>query len=157
MPVSGGARFYYRDPDAPAPNQPIGVGALALIERDGRLLMERRRDCGRWGLPGGATDVDESLEDTLEREVLEETGLAVVRHSLFRVFDDPSRIVHYPDGNVIRLLSFVYHVEIESGEPRRGSESEEVAFLLLEEIQRLDIVETARPVIEVYLAALAKE
>lgn len=103
--MTGGARFYYRDPNAPPPNQPIGVGVLALIERDGRLLMERRRDCGRWGLPGGATEVDESLEETLQREVREETGLVVVCHSLLRVFDDPSRIAHYPDGLYSRSRS----------------------------------------------------
>jgi hypothetical protein len=29
---------------APRPNRPIGVGILGLIERDGRLLVERRSD-----------------------------------------------------------------------------------------------------------------
>ena len=68
------AEFYYRDSAAPAPNQPIGIGVLALIERDGALLMERRSDCGRWGLVGGAVEVQEALGDALRREVREETG-----------------------------------------------------------------------------------
>jgi hypothetical protein len=36
-------RFYYRDPDAPAAEGPPMIGALALIERDGALLMDRGR------------------------------------------------------------------------------------------------------------------
>ena len=63
---------------------------LALIERDGALLLERRSDCGRWGLVGGRVEVEESLEDSLRREMLEETGLAAVECFLFRVFDDPT-------------------------------------------------------------------
>jgi hypothetical protein len=51
-----GARFFYRDAAAPRPNRPMNVGVLALIERDGRLLLECRSDCGRWGLIGGGLD-----------------------------------------------------------------------------------------------------
>ena len=43
------AELFYKGPDAPRPNQPIGVGVLALVERGVRLLLERRSDCGRWG------------------------------------------------------------------------------------------------------------
>ena len=49
---------------------------LALIEHDDALLLERRSDCGRWGLVGGGVGIEESLEDGLRREVREETGLA---------------------------------------------------------------------------------
>ena len=40
---------------------------LALFERDGALPLERRSDCGRWGLIGGTADVEESLDDALRR------------------------------------------------------------------------------------------
>lgn len=71
------ARFFHKNPNAPTPNKPIGVGALALIERENNLLMELRSDCERWGLPGGAVEASESIEDALRREVFEETGLSV--------------------------------------------------------------------------------
>ena len=65
---------WYRDPNAPAPNQPLRIGVVALIERDGRLLVERRADDGTWSLVGGALEADESVGDALVREVREETG-----------------------------------------------------------------------------------
>jgi 8-oxo-dGTP pyrophosphatase MutT (NUDIX family) len=146
------AEFFYGDPNAPRPNRPIGVGVLALIERDGELLMERRSDCGRWGFVGGAVEVEESLEDALRREVLEETGLVVTNEKLFAVFPGPSRVVRYPDGNVVRLMTFVYRAEVEGfGTLRRSDESEELRFFRREELSGLDVIETSGPILDAYL------
>jgi 8-oxo-dGTP pyrophosphatase MutT (NUDIX family) len=149
------AEFFYKDPNAPRPNRPIGVGVLALIERGGELLLERRSDCGRWGFPGGAIEVDESLEEGLRREVLEETGLVVTGEELFAVFPGPSRIVRYPDGNVVRLMTFVYRAEVEDfGALRRSDESEELRFFRREELAELDVIETSKPILDAYLNPL---
>ncbi|MEJ7631039.1 MAG: NUDIX domain-containing protein [Rubrobacteraceae bacterium] len=154
MPETSKAEFFYRDPYAPRPNRPIGVGVLAIISRDGALLLERRSDCGRWGLVGGGIEAEESLEAALHREVREETGLEVVGQNLFAVFPGPSRIVRYPDGNVVRLVTFVYEVEVEDfGTLRRSEESEELRFFRPEQLPALDVIETARPILEAYLSA----
>jgi len=146
------AKFFYGDPDAPRPNRPLGVGVLALIERDGELLLERRSDCGRWGLVGGAVEPEESLEDALAREVLEETGLVVRVRELFGVSADPSRRAHYPDGNVVRIIAFVYRAEVRDFSTLLPSEeSEELRFFAREELGSLDIIETARPIVDRYL------
>lgn len=147
------AKFFYRDPKAPQPNRPIVLGVMALIERDGALLLERRSDCGRWGLVGGAVEVDESLGEALRREVLEETGLTVKEHELFCVFSDPSKIVQYPDGNIVRIVSFAFDVKVVGFEPlRHGEESTDLRFFDREELSRLDIVETGRPILDLYLS-----
>ncbi|HET7272806.1 MAG TPA: NUDIX domain-containing protein [Rubrobacter sp.] len=154
MPDTSKAKFFYRSTDTPRPNRPIGVGVLALIERDGALLLERRSDCGRWGLIGGGVDVEESLEDALRREVREETGLVVASQELYGVLSDPSRIVSYPDGNVVRLVAFVFRTEVEGFETlRRSDESEELRFFGPEELPDLDVIETARPILDSYLSA----
>jgi ADP-ribose pyrophosphatase YjhB (NUDIX family) len=154
MPDASKAEFFYRSSDAPRPNRPIGVGVRALIEREGALLLERRSDCGRWGLIGGGVNIEESLEDALRREVREETRLVVASHELFGVLSDPSRIVSYPDGNVVRLIAFVFRTEVEGFETLRCSdESEELRFFGPEELPGLDVIETARPILDSYLFA----
>ena len=129
----------------------MGVGAL--IERDGSLLLERRVDAPLWSLIAGKVEDDESLGGALVREVLEETGLTVVRYELFGTFTDPTRVIAYPDGTIVRVASFVYRVDVQSFEGLRASEeSEELRFFSRDEIPALPLPETQRPVFERYLA-----
>jgi 8-oxo-dGTP diphosphatase len=55
-------------------------GAQALVERDGRVLLGRRRydpSAGLWDIPGGFVDEHEHPEEALRRELREETGLEI--------------------------------------------------------------------------------
>jgi hypothetical protein len=47
---------WYRDPEAPTPNGPRGIGVTALIERDATVLVERRSDSDvlEWAFIGDA-------------------------------------------------------------------------------------------------------
>lgn len=54
----------------------IGVVAAARTA-DGRLLLIRRGDSGKWALPGGTLEWGENLRDAIQREVFEETGATV--------------------------------------------------------------------------------
>ena len=145
--------FFYRDPAAPTPNRPTSPGVVALVVRDGALLLECRSDSGRWGLIGGAVDPHDSLHDALCREVAEETNLRVTSYALFGTFSDPSRIIQYPDGSVIRILTLAYTVAVESFAPLRLShESTGLRFFPPAELATLDIVETHRHIVDHWLA-----
>jgi hypothetical protein len=77
----------------------------------------------------------------------------VASHELYGIVSDPSRVVRYPDGNVVRLLSFVYKTEVEGFETlQRSEESEELWFFDPEELPELDVIETARPIQDSYLS-----
>ncbi len=56
------------------------VGGLVVNEAQELLLVRRARDPGKgkWGLPGGFVDRDETIEAALIREIQEETGLTVL-------------------------------------------------------------------------------
>ena len=143
---------WYRDPEAPVPNQPTRIGAIALIERDGALLVERRMDDRSWALIGGAVEADESVVEALIREVREETGLSTRSVELFGVFSDPTRIVGYEDGNVYRVLAIVFGVDVDDGLPDASEESREVRFVACRELLALDLTPAHRPIVERYLA-----
>jgi 8-oxo-dGTP pyrophosphatase MutT (NUDIX family) len=145
------AKFYYRNDCAPAPNQPTSIGVVALIEHRHRLLLERRSDSARWAIIGGAMKSGESLLDCLHREVQEETGLRVRSCEMFGTFSDPSRIAAFPDGNVKRIVTIAYRVEVEPFEALSCSEeSLELRFVDRAEIGALAIAETHIPIVDHY-------
>ena len=55
------------------------VSAVALIDRDGRILLAQRPEgktmAGLWEFPGGKVEDGESPEDCLVRELHEEIGI----------------------------------------------------------------------------------
>ena len=57
------------------------VAAVALVDRDGRVLIARRPEgkpmAGLWEFPGGKVDVGETPEAALIRELHEELGIQV--------------------------------------------------------------------------------
>jgi ADP-ribose pyrophosphatase YjhB (NUDIX family) len=144
---------FHRDPEAPSPNNPRRVGVVAFIERDRSLLLERRADFGTWGLPGGTLDEDETVAEAVAREVREETGLQTVSLELFGVFSDPSRIIAYPDGNVFRLLTLAFVVEVASGAPHVSPESREPRFVPFTDVPDLEVGPALVPVLDAYLSS----
>jgi 8-oxo-dGTP pyrophosphatase MutT (NUDIX family) len=147
------SHFFYRDPRAPEPNRPRTLSVIALIARDGSLLLERRVDAPVWSLIAGMVEDTETLTEALRREVLEETGLTVSGLEFFGTFSDPTRIVSYPDGNIYRIASLVYSVSVASLENlQASSESEELRFFPNAEILALDLPATQRHIIEAYLS-----
>ena len=144
---------YYRDPRAPAPNEPRRVGVIALLERGAAVLLQRRSDDGEWDFIGGRLDEEETILDALRREVREETGLGIVEPTLLGIYSDPTRIVEYPDGNVCRLLSVVFRGSAGAGEPRPSDESLELPFVARDELRELDVWPAVCPIRDAYLAA----
>ncbi|MEV5754436.1 NUDIX hydrolase [Actinoallomurus sp. NPDC052308] len=67
----------------PASRSDMRQTAALLLNRHGEYLLHLRDahkpicDPGTWSMPGGACEGDETLHETIRRELLEETGLVV--------------------------------------------------------------------------------
>ncbi|AFY31302.1 NUDIX hydrolase [Calothrix sp. PCC 7507] len=71
---------------------PITGTSIIPILPDGRIVLIRRRDDGRWALPGGMVDWGEDIPTTVHRELHEETGLNLVKiQRLVGVYSSPDR------------------------------------------------------------------
>lgn len=148
------AKFYYHDENAPKPTQPNHIGVNALIELNGKLLLEHRADSDCWSLVGGGLQMEETLTQGLTREIKEETGMDIHEEQLsfYRIYDDPSRIAQYPDGNVLRIISVVYRLPLcRNTDLKCSSESRELKYFAPEEIRRLTIAKTHLPILQDYL------
>ena len=102
-------------------------GAGVFIYRDGKLLLQRRRDNGLWADHGGSLEPGETVEDTARRELWEETGLRAGKLELIGIFSGPDMNYTYPNGDQVSILGIYYLCREFEGEPR--PQTEEVAEL----------------------------
>ena len=70
----------------------IGVGATTLVfNNKNELLLNLRTDTNTWGIPGGAMELYETIEETAVRELKEETGIKEADLRQLHVFSEPKR------------------------------------------------------------------
>ncbi|MDH6579447.1 NUDIX domain-containing protein [Kitasatospora sp. MAP5-34] len=113
-----------------------GVAAVVLDEQ-GRLLLGRRVDTGRWAMIGGILDPGEEPADCAVRECFEETGVLVEPEELTSVTVSP--MLEYPNGDQARYLDLTFRCRLVSGEARvNDDESLEVGWFALDELPELD-------------------
>ena len=143
MNKSARSMFSHRTPP-PGTRLKLGVGVI-VKNQAGAILLERRSDCGLWGLPGGRVEVGESVGKAAEREVFEETGLSVRITRLIGVYSEPEeRIVQYPDlGDTAHLVDVIVEAEISGGDLRCSQESLDLRFFLVKDLPD-EIVPPAR-------------
>ena len=129
------------------------VGAAVLVtDEQGRLLMNLRPDNHLWGIPGGATELGESVEETAVRETLEETGLEINELRLFAVFSGPQFYYQYPNGDEVHNVSVVFKARKYRGRLVESSqESLRLRFFAKGEIGLEQVSPPVRPVIEKWL------
>ena len=96
------------------PEKPWIRVAAALIEKEGRYLIARRKEgvhlSGLWEFPGGKCEAGESFESCVQREVLEELGIEITPPHYFMTHN-----YEYPEKKV-ELRFFSCHIR--QGEPK---------------------------------------
>lgn len=95
--------------------------------RDGKLLMVREAaDDGRWTLPGGWADVNQSPAEAVVKEVREESGFEVRAVKLAAVWDRTRQ--GHPPLHPFHIWKLFFVCEIIGGEARGSLETTGVGF-----------------------------
>lgn len=142
---------YWDDPSAPAPNSLVPACGVLIVDTDGRLLLQRRRDTGQWAIPMGKQELGETPTACAIRETQEETGVVAVITGLVGIFSDPRHIVAYTDGEVRQEYEVTFLGHPRSGVPTSNEEASDVAWFHADELAGLDIHPTMRRQLTVYL------
>lgn len=143
--------FYRGHPNPPKTTQRAHLGANAIIVCNGKILLEKRRDCDIWGLVGGGVKKYEEPLDAMVREIKEELGLRIDRKRLHKlaVYGEPGRIAAYQDGSVWRMVIVVYELILEQiPQMTISKESKQLRFFSKEELKDIAIVVTHSDIVE---------
>lgn len=110
------------------------AGAIVL-DKENRVLMQHRGDNDLWGLPGGAVELGETVEETAIREVLEETGLNISNLNFFNIYSGEGQHYIYPNGDEVYFICITYYTRDYKGEIQiDGVESKEIRFFNINDL-----------------------
>ena len=108
---------------ATMPKHSVSVAGI-VVRDDDRVLVIRRDDNGQWEAPGGVLNLDESFEEGVRREVLEETGLQVTVERLTGVYKNLTQ----------GIVALVYRCRPGDGGTHPTAEAREVRWMTREEV-----------------------
>jgi 8-oxo-dGTP pyrophosphatase MutT (NUDIX family) len=126
---------YYDDPEAPAATRIVPSANVIVANDAGEILLIRRSDNDNWAVPGGGIDLGESVAEAAVRETREESGIDCQITGLVGIYSDPRHVILYTsDGEVRQEFSIVLTARPVGGNPRPSSETSEVRWVPIGQI-----------------------
>jgi len=113
----------------------VDVRGAAFV--DGRVLMVREISDGKWTLPGGWADVNQSAAECVVREIAEESGFEARTLKLAAVRDYQKS--GHPPRHVDSMYKMFFICTITGGYARASDETSEVAFFERGELPPLSL------------------
>lgn len=93
----------------------VGLGCL-IIDEKGRVLLEKRTDNGKYCLPGGSINFDETVLEGLKREIREETDIEIKEARLMMINSGKKQELVYPNGDVTDYVDLIFVSYVRSDE-----------------------------------------
>jgi ADP-ribose pyrophosphatase YjhB (NUDIX family) len=117
------------------------VDVRGAVFRDGRILLVREMsDGGRWTLPGGWADVNDSPSECVVREVREESGFETVARKLAAVYDR-ARHAHVP-AMPFHIYKLFFLCDLVGGAPADSIETTGASFFAEDALPELSVSRT---------------
>jgi ADP-ribose pyrophosphatase YjhB (NUDIX family)/protein-S-isoprenylcysteine O-methyltransferase Ste14 len=125
----------------------LAVGAV-VFKADHVLLVQRKNppSQGGWAIPGGRVRLGESIQEAVQREVLEETGVIITPRETVFAFDAIER-----DG--FDKVRYHYHIvdvagDYVSGEPMAGDDALDARWVSRQALAALPVNEKTKQLLE---------
>jgi ADP-ribose pyrophosphatase YjhB (NUDIX family) len=125
----------------------IHPGARIIVEnKNNEILIIERADNGNFGLPAGAIEENETIEECIIREVLEETGIQIISLEVIGISSNPVReTVEYKNGDKIQYFTVEFYSNDWRGEIKSTQDDEvkRSKFISREDLPPLPINESS--------------
>ncbi|GAA1626640.1 NUDIX hydrolase [Actinoplanes couchii] len=105
------------------PRHSVSVAAVVTDEQS-RVLVVQRRDTGKWEIPGGILELNESVHAGVRREVEEETGVTI----------EPERLTGVYKNLRLGVVALVFRARVTSGTPGPTEESAAIDWWTSDEV-----------------------
>lgn len=113
------------------------VDIRGVVFRDEKILLVREISDGRWTLPGGWADANESPRESVIREVREESGYEVIPVKILAVYDR-NKHPHFPQ-NIFHTYKIFILCSLCGGTATPSNETSEIGFYGENELPELSI------------------
>ena len=108
-----------------------------IVQHD-KVLLVRERSDGKWTLPGGWADQNESPREGIVREIEEESGYKAGITGLYAVKDRDRR--EYQPRYPVSIYKMFFAGTVIGGAPAENLEIDEIGFFGIEELPELSRV-----------------
>ncbi|TCZ80187.1 NUDIX domain-containing protein [Paenibacillus albiflavus] len=112
--------------------------SVLLIKRNGHP------EKGKWALPGGFSSADETLLETAQRELYEETGVDNIYLELLKLYDTPGRDKR---GWILSAAHVALVNEQYLANRKAADDADDVQLFTIEEVAKLDLAFDHRQII----------
>jgi ADP-ribose pyrophosphatase YjhB (NUDIX family) len=112
------------------------VACVGVVKQEKSILMVKegkKRAEGKWALPGGGLEKQETLKECVEREVEEETGIKTKAEELIGIY-----IMDSDSGE--RMFVYAYNCSVKKETSQREDETvQEYKFIDQKELSNLEL------------------
>ena len=99
-------------------NDPIFMPSSGgCIYKDGKILLQKRKDDGEWAFHGGCLELGETFYQCLVRELKEELNIDIKKATPIGVLSGQKENHIYPNGDEIFGIDMVYMIDEFEGVP----------------------------------------
>jgi ADP-ribose pyrophosphatase YjhB (NUDIX family) len=110
------------------------IDVRGAIFRDDRALLVRESTDGRWSLPGGWADVNDTPRRAVEKEIEQESGFTAHAAKIAAVYD---RNAHGHPAHLFHAWKIFFICDITGGHARTSHETTAVEFFPIDQLPEL--------------------
>jgi len=119
------------------------VACGIMTDNDGNILMGKRHsrgsDPGIWEFPGGKQETNETLEECLHREWMEELNLRIEIYKYITFSEEKGYTCHFFTGHILNIQDIEMNVH------------EKLGFYNLREIRNLHLYENDKNLVDLLI------
>lgn len=113
-----------------------GVG-LFVFNENKQVLMQLRTDYNQWGFPGSAMELGESFEETVKRELKEETNLDIIESKMIKVLSGKDTYREYPNGDKLYDITAIFVITNYNGTLKvNDNESKKLEWFSIDDLPK---------------------